>query len=120
MTDEELKAVIGQNVAQYRTQAGLTQEQLSERIGVSTAFISQLERGQKMMRLPTLRTVARSLNVSCDALLYPPGPEASIDNILYLLSQQSPKVLARIEKMIRALLEDADAAESPAPPSQQR
>lgn len=120
MKDGELKAIIGQNVAQYRVQASLPQDQLSELAGVSTAFISQLERGQKMMRIPTLRVIARALNVSCDALLFPQGPESCIDNILYLLSQQSPKALVKIEKLIRVLVEDTDTVESLAPPSQQK
>lgn len=119
MTEEELKSTIGQNLARYRIQAGLTQDQLSERVGVSTAFISQVERGQKMMRIPTLRVMARTLNVSCDALLQPQGPEADIDNILYLLSQQPQRSLIRIEKIIRLLVEDTDAEESLAPRSQQ-
>lgn len=106
MTDPALAAIIGQNVAKYRTRAGLTQETLSEVVDVSTAFISQVERGQKMMKVSTLYSISKALHVSCDALLSSGGPEADQENILYLLSKQSPENLFRIERVVRALTEE--------------
>ncbi len=108
MTEDELKATIGQNVAHYRIQAGLTQEQLSEMAEVTTAFISQMERGKKMMRIPTLRLIATALDVSCDALLFPRGPEAPVNNIIRLISKQPQPSLEKIEKMIRLLVEEPE------------
>lgn len=106
MTDPTLSAIIGQNVAKYRFQAGLTQAQLAEAVDVTTAFISRVERGQKMMKVVTLQAIARALHVSCDALLSPEGPEAHRENILYMLSQQSPENIRKIERVIRVCMEE--------------
>jgi transcriptional regulator with XRE-family HTH domain len=63
----------------------MTQVQLAERVGVSTAFISRVERGQKMMKVHTLYATAQALNVSCDALICQEGQTASLENIKKLL-----------------------------------
>ncbi len=106
MTDPALATIIGQNVAKYRSQAGLTQAQLAEAVDISSVFISRIERGQKMMKVSTLHAIAQALHVSCDALLSPEGPEASRENILCLLSHQSPQTLSRIERVVRFCVEE--------------
>ncbi|NLV87449.1 MAG: helix-turn-helix transcriptional regulator [Clostridiales bacterium] len=45
MDTKSLESIIGENVAKYRSAAGFTQSQLAERVGISTAFISRVERG---------------------------------------------------------------------------
>lgn len=70
MADRTLETTIGKNVSKYREQANMTQSDLAEKVGVSTAFISRVERGQKMMKVHTLYATAQALNVRCDALLY--------------------------------------------------
>ncbi len=105
-TDNALAQVLGQNIAKYRSQMGLTQAQLSEQIGVSVAFISRVERGEKMMKIATLRSMAQALHVSCDALLSPEGPSAHTENILCMLSQQSPQSLPKLERLIRFYVEE--------------
>lgn len=51
MDKDTLTEIIGRNITKYRKQAGMTQAQLAELIGVSTAFISRVERGQKIMKV---------------------------------------------------------------------
>lgn len=106
MTEHTLQSTIGGNVAKYRDSAGLTQAQLAERVGISTAFISRMERGQKIMKVHTLYSMAQALNVSCDALLNPDGPAAQFENIKLLLADQSSEYLAGIEKMIRVCVQE--------------
>lgn len=45
MAQRKLEEIIGNNIAKYRDAAGLTQAMLAEKIGISTAFISRVERG---------------------------------------------------------------------------
>lgn len=42
---------LGENIAKDRDRSGMAQIQLAERVGVSTAFISRVERGQKLIRV---------------------------------------------------------------------
>ena len=96
---------MGKNVARYRRLSGLTQAELAERVSVSTAFISRVERGEKMVRVQTLYAISQVLGVSCDALLGEECPETHLRNIEKLLAAQPAEYLAGIEKVIRACVE---------------
>lgn len=106
MSKNTLEQIIGDNVAKCRNLKGLTQLQLAERVGISTAFISRVERGQKMMKVHTLYATAQALNVSCDALLCKEGPTAQFENIKKLLGDQPSEYLVGIEKLIRTCVEE--------------
>lgn len=77
MAHKALEEIIGRNIARYREVAGLTQATLAEKIGISTAFVSRVERGQKKMKVETLYATAKVLNVSVDALLSTESPRHS-------------------------------------------
>ena len=106
MAHEVLKEVIGRNIARYREAAGLTQAILAEEIGISTAFISRVERGQKKMKVETLYATAEALNVSVDALLSTDSSVAQLANINQLLAGQSNEYLEGIERMIRVCIQE--------------
>ena len=108
---KELEEVIGRNIARYREAVGLTQAALAEKIGISTAFVSRVERGQKKMKVETLYATAKALNVSVDALLSANGPTAQLSNITRLLMCQSNEYLEGIEKMIRVCIEEFEPKE---------
>lgn len=102
MKKNDFDRLIGENIRQYREKAYLTQAQLAEKIGVGVSFISRIERGEKSMKLQTLRSIAGALDASCDALLQ---PEITVDphitTIVCMLKDQSPSYVEGIEAMIR-------------------
>lgn len=72
-------------IKEIRMDAGLTQEQLGERVNMSKANISKLEKSRRGLNLDTMRLIARALNVSVadllveeDAGLRPSAREAQI------------------------------------------
>lgn len=73
MTDEELAAIIGQNVRAAREQAGLTQTALSVQTGIAAPHISRLEAGTHLPSVTTLKRVADTLKVPICSLLDPPA-----------------------------------------------
>lgn len=99
--EKELAAVIGRNIIKYRERAGLTQANLAESVGVGSAFISRVERGQKLMKLITLYKIVSVLKISSDALLYEEDDNKHMHNIQRLLSGQPSKVVIGIEETIR-------------------
>ena len=107
MEQDFLKQIIGDNVYKYRNVASLTQQQLAEQVEVSAAFISRVERGQKMMKVHTLYTVANALNVSCDALLRKESQLAQLENIMKLLADLPVDCLISVEKIVRVFLEES-------------
>lgn len=106
MAHKALEEVIGRNIAKYREAAGLTQAILAEKIGISTAFVSRVERGQKKMKVETLYATAKALNVSVDALLSTDDSAAQLANINQLLAGQSDEYLKGIERVIRVCIEE--------------
>ena len=53
--------VIGEQLKNDRLKAGLTQEQLADRIGTKKSFISRVERGRTDIQLSTLVKLFRGL-----------------------------------------------------------
>ena len=103
--ETDILRVIGENTRMYRERAGLTQADLAERVGVGTAFISRVERGQKRMRLETLMAVADALNVSVDLLLYQNNTSAQIRTLASMLEGCSPEFVDGIIMLVRVCLE---------------
>ena len=57
-------ARIAEDVAKRRTQLGLSQRQLAERVGTTQSAIARLERGGRPPRIDTLLRIADALD--CD------------------------------------------------------
>ena len=111
MAHEALEEIVGRDIARYREVAGLTQATLAGKIGISTAFVSREERGQKRMKVETLYATAKALNVSVDALLSSDSSAAQLANINQLLAGQSDEYLEGIERMIRVCIEEFEPKE---------
>jgi transcriptional regulator with XRE-family HTH domain len=60
---------IGRKITELRDFRGLTQEQLADRIGVSTDAIAKVERGQHFPRFRSLLALSRGLKVPLRDLL---------------------------------------------------
>ncbi len=84
---------IGKRIQAVRDKAGLTQEQLEEKTGVNTKYISAIERGQKNITVKTLVKISKGLNIE----LYQ----------LFLVSEEMGSENA-VKKAIDALVKDAD------------
>ena len=61
--------VIGRNIRQARTKAGLTQEQTAERLKISQLHFGRLERGERPASLEQLARIAQVLGVPTASLL---------------------------------------------------
>ena len=68
MPEIELKS-IGERIRQLRKQNGMTQEQLAELLDVSIQMVSNLERGNKAIRISNLVRLSEILGVSTDFIL---------------------------------------------------
>lgn len=83
-----IKLVLGENVKLYRKKKNLTQEQLSEMIGINAKALSKIETGSKFVSSELLESICKTLEVSASALFY--------DNI----SEVGESGFAKIEKII--------------------
>lgn len=60
---------IGQRIRKYRKAMNLSQEELAEKIGISTTHMSHIETGNTKLSLPVLVSLASVLEVRTDDLL---------------------------------------------------
>lgn len=64
------RKALGNRLRNERLALGLTQEQAAEYIGVSTAYVGMVERGERTVTLEKLVLFARCLHVTVDYLLF--------------------------------------------------
>ena len=62
--------MIGQKIRKFRKGCGLSQEQLAEKVGISTTHLSHIETGNTKLSLPVFVDIAEALSVQTDELLY--------------------------------------------------
>lgn len=75
---------IGLRIAEARVKYDLTQEQLAEKIGKTSQFISNIETGKRKPSLSTLLNIAKVLNLSLDYLIYDNDIEEKIRDDIYM------------------------------------
>lgn len=61
---------IGQRIRKYRKANNLSQEQLSEKIDISTTHLSHIETGNTKLSLSVFVAIANTLSVQTDELLH--------------------------------------------------
>lgn len=61
--------LLGKRIREERLRLNLTQEKLSEDINISTAYLGQIERGERNVTLDKLIPLANRLGVTVDFLL---------------------------------------------------
>jgi len=104
---KELMKIVGSNLRMYREERKLTQEELSEKAGISTSFYANIECGNKSMSLMVFKQLAESLGVSADSLLYDRlQPNTRICNIEKILSRQSDPFVCLVEKLLQVCVEE--------------
>lgn len=82
---------------EWRKKAGLTQEQLAERVGMTASSISQLEHGKQGFTDTTLEAMAWALNCEpADLLGRNPLKEGQVVDILALLRDRDPDLVRRV------------------------
>ena len=109
MSDNELSALTGQmfstisrNIKIQRSRHGYTQEKLAEMLGISTQYLSQLERGESKPSLKLLVAVSHSLGCPLYSLI----PETfqvqvpGIDEVVSKLRSCNPTQLKIALEMI--------------------
>lgn len=92
---------IGRRIQNQRKLQGYTQEQLADMMNVSVQMISNLERGNKAIRIDNLVKLSRILNISTDYIL---TGKQTADDALALVGRIS-RLPDRERKMIEALVE---------------
>lgn len=100
MGDNEFLKEMGQRIMVRRKSLRMTQEELAERLGVSTQMISNLELGKKAIRPDNLAKVCSVLELSADFILTGTNTKTAVDAVAEKLVQLTAEELQMVNEMI--------------------
>ena len=103
---------IGQQIRKIRKQNGLSQEELAERVNISTTHMSHIETGNTKLSLPVLVDIANALQVTTDELLHNSSscnPNAVSNEIIRLLENSTPQQFRVLSDILKAAKKAMDA-----------
>ena len=100
MADLELLKSMGQRIMLRRKSLQMTQEELSERLGVSPQMISNLELGKKAIRPENLVKVCEVLDLSADFILTGKNTKTAVDEVAEKLTFFTTAELQMVSDMI--------------------
>lgn len=103
MNEESIKKEIGNRLRISRKSKGLTQEYLSEKIGLQTKSYSNIETGQRLFSIEVLLKLVEVLDVSADFILT--GANNYNTPITDALNSLDSKNITRIESIIQIFSE---------------
>lgn len=108
MVSDMIDPRIGKRIKQCRERLGLTQEQFAEKTGLTTNYISTVERGASFPRCEKLILIMNALEVSsdaifCDVLTHTTNYQATaLSKELVALSPEAQKrILQMVELMVK-------------------
>lgn len=100
MSENEFLKEMGQRIMLRRKSLHMTQEELAEKLGVSTQMISNLELGKKAIRPENLAKVCMILGLSADFVLTGTNTKTNVDTVAEKLIQLNPEELRMVQDMI--------------------
>ena len=100
MGDTEFLKAMGQRIMVRRKALRMTQEELAEKLGVSTQMISNLELGKKAIRPENLAKVCEVLKLSADFVLTGNNTKTAVDIVAEKLVQLTAEELQMVSDMI--------------------
>ena len=93
---------LGMRIRKQRKLMQMTQDQLSEKAGISLSFLGHIERGSRKSSLETLVSLANALEVSADYLLQ--DSLKIVDSVAQ--SQYSSSVQSLLRELTSALRDE--------------
>lgn len=101
---------LGKRISNFRNKAGISQEELGERVNLSRKHISRIESGKKVPSLDTIVDIANALKVSTDDLLVDSlrhsvsTADSELHRLLLDCNATEEEILTRTVKELKAIL----------------
>ena len=103
---QEYVYTLGNIVRQERTKAGLTQDELAERVGIDPRTILKIENHRGNPKMEVLYPLIRALNIDANLVFYPNIHEDStaLKQFQLFLSQCSPEEIQSLHQICQTVL----------------
>lgn len=98
---EYIKSILTQNLLSMRKSKGLTQAQLSEKLGVTQASYNRWENGTSWPDAETIETISSFYGVSSTLFFYDPNLNTS--NQITSTPLNKKELISKLEEVISAL-----------------
>jgi len=98
--DNEFLKEMGQRILVRRKALRMTQEEMSEKLGVSPQMISNLELGKKAIRPENLAKVCELLGLSADYVLTGSNTQTAVDAVAQKLTRLTAEELQMVSDML--------------------
>ena len=96
----DLLICIGERICNRRKQLGLTQEQIADKMDVSVQMISNLERGNKAIKIDNLIKISEILGISTDYILTEKNTNEDISELAKRISKLSVEDFKMIDILV--------------------
>lgn len=105
MEEINIRKIFGGNVKKYRKKLGLSQEQLSERLGITPNHLSVIETGAKFVTYKLLEKIVAELQVMPMSLFFTEGSapldESKINKINAIIQRELSLCATKIQDKIQ-------------------
>jgi transcriptional regulator with XRE-family HTH domain len=104
-------SLLGKRIREERLRLNLTQEKLAEDINISTAYLGQIERGERSVTLEKLIPLANRLGVTVDFLLadyISPDSDMSLNHLAQLFQNKTDAEKEMAVNVIKLLFSYTD------------
>jgi transcriptional regulator with XRE-family HTH domain len=104
-------SLLGKRIREERLRLNLTQEKLAEDVNISTAYLGQIERGERSITLDKLIPLVNRLGVTVDFLLsdyVSPSSDVSINRLAQLLQDRTDTEKEMAVNMIKLMFSYTD------------
>ena len=102
--DDNVLIEMGKRIQNRRKQLALTQEQLAEMMNVSIQMVSNLERGNKAIRIDNLINLSQILDISTDYILTGKATTDDMDALTARIAQLPVKDRNMVEMLVEYCL----------------
>lgn len=101
------KELLGLRIRELRKSKGLSQDQLSEQIGIDAKHLSRIELGKSFPYMETLEGIAKALGVEIKDLFefFHMDKSVNVKNIEKMLEGADEEKLRLIFKIIKAIIQ---------------